>query len=437
MSIRRQLKELLNESYEEVPVEPDMYTSAVQSELDEAVTAALQPQTLEEPLKAPPVSPDQMLDELIPTLVDAYTGEKTDTEKDHGTVKVLFNVYLSKLRDGIPLEHIMQNFNTHFALDAETQGKVETLFNSFLEQEAPDPLLEKVTQYAESIVPALTVFYRPGCGSESPEYAERAKKHTMDYIKRVNGEDITIDQALMEMTALFEFDDECRSKMENLLKVASGQLDETTLSFIEEMSVGTGSFEEDIPQEVERRGPIENDIMPRPHVLEEFESLCNEMVTLSENLGIGLHESDTDEAYAEDSYMYVAEAVGKAAAFALKQGAHRGAHSVIADLMNVMAEEFVLSEELTESLTAGLTKAFALGEAYSEDILQNESLFDEQDDGIDMTVDQHTISDMFGQDEPEIEEELPMEEEVSEKEVVNPYEKMYNERLIKAFENEQ
>jgi len=417
--IRNKLQAILNEQYE--LSEEERYSLAIQRELDEEIETTLGQKLdyKDEEEQVIEKNPEEQLEDLVPELSQVFKGG--EGKEAEGKVNVLLTVYKNKIIDGIPVEQVIHNMSRHFNMDAELQGKIETLFKELTPDKKESELVLQADEYMESLVPDLVVAFKPSSGLDDQIYRDRVKDHAMKYIRRVNGENVEINATLNEMKALFELDENLEKKVGSIFKVAKGQLDEDTLSFLKEFIGGyniggVANQQAFTSPRAERRYPEpeseeEQDIVPEkepsnvdeienPTFYSEYNNLSENISKLADEIALDL-SGDSTEAYSD---MQFKETLSKAATVAMKYGSQKqDKEGIVEHIIKLLEKEIKIEDNLYESLKNNLRQAYEIGESYSDEFTKHSEIYDEYKN-VDVTISLKEIVDMFGSEDIEDDE---------------------------------
>lgn len=417
MSIRNKLQSILNESYDVVTEEEsERFNSAVVREFEDDVSNIV-PET--DP--APSDSSD-VASELAAVL---------KTENPEATA----NVAIATLK-GIGGESV-DSFITYLRQHADITPDLEAKLRSVVNEDEPaevSALEEQMGAVVDNMTPSLVIAFKPSCGVDVPEYHERVKDHTMRYIQRVNGGDVEINQAINEMRALFNMDDDLTKKVESVMRMSQGVLDEETLGLIKEVETNLAEVEV-VGDELELHETEVETLDNTSLFMERWNELC-EKLRNSDFVSkmAGCLKEDADE---PDVLSYVGNGFDKALKVALKYGVNESDKGVLSELVDIIREEFNMDEDTAYTVSTYFEEAYQLGfdnkeESYSA-LEENEHINE-----VDMTVSRGDMTNAFADDTTEEKVDQHqladiMDGVAPEKIEEDPFKKMYRERMGSAF----
>lgn len=447
MPFNYKLRKLLNENAE--LNEKELYNQAIQQELEEEFNQLISDN--QESEENQEMTPEEKLDNLSSKL-----EEFAKDEEIKNSIPLIMELIKNKVQNDIPVEQIISFLKSKFNLNPEIQGEIESVLKelSTVNTTPESPLIVQAQELAECITPQIAIAFKPAAGIESDEFTNRAREHVNKYIRRVNGENVEIDQALTEMKALFDLDEDLENKMRSTFKVAKGVLDEETLSSLKEAFGGTVSspgYVETLPEPAsnpeqplaeESKEPDKNENTSDPSFYSEYRNVFEDLEHVSESI-IENHALKEEVRDGFD-YNHILETISRAATIAMRAGAENyNKEPTLEKINEILNEDIDMDDEnINSSLSNSLRQAYDIGNNYSEDFLRNEELYKECR-SVDMTISLNEIINMFENDveEPVTEESLENEdydgimEESDEDRIINSFNEFYNKRIGKIFDN--
>lgn len=488
MAINEKLRQILNEGLE--LTEEERFTQAIREELEsefDAMGTETSPDGLSDDVTdvnpGAELTPEEKLEELIPLLQSVAHDEQAKMQ-----TPIIIQMIKEKAKNH-PAEHIVSFLSKKFDLGnaPEVENVVRELAEFNTTSEKTNTVVEQALALAECMMPQIAMVFKPAGGMEGDQYVDRSREHVDRYVRRVNGEDVEINQALREMRALFDLDEEQEKYFENVFKVSKGILDEESLACLQENIGGTTSdgatddtAVEPLTEEGDGTGELPDPSMedmstpvtseenianaaaeqasqtPEASIADQPESVAMEESTptfyteyrsLFENLeplaeaivtngtGVFTEGSDFD-------YTHVLETLSRACTVVMKNGANGyGKEPILEKVMGILNEDFSFNEELVQTVNNSLRHAYEIGENYKADLNKSVDLYDECR-SVDMTISLNEIVNMFAEDnnyEDELDFTTPddtiMDEE-EEARVVEAFNDLYNRRINEAFDDE-
>lgn len=490
MAINEKLRQILNEGLE--LTEEERFTQAIREELEsefDAMGTETSPDGLSDAATdvdpGAELTPEEKLEELIPLLQSVARDEQAKMQ-----TPIIIQMVKEKAKNH-PAEHIVSFLSKKF--DLENAPEVENVVRELAEfnttSEKTNTVVEQALALAECMMPQIAMVFKPAGGMEGDQYVDRSREHVDRYVRRVNGENVEINQALREMRALFDLDEEQEKYFENVFKVSKGILDEESLACLRENIGGTtsdGAMDDTVVEPLNEEGedastgklddpemgdmsaPVASDkgiaaaaveagsqtpeasiadepdtgVMEEstPTFYTEYRSLFENLEPLAEAIvtnGTGVFTEGNDF-----DYTHVLETLSRACTVVMKNGANGyGKEPILEKVLGILNEDFSFNEELTQNVNNSLRHAYEIGENYKSDLNKSVDLYDECR-SVDMTISLNEIVNMFAEDENG-EDELDFTEsddtimdEEEEARVIEAFNDLYNRRIDEAFDDE-
>jgi len=146
----------------------------------------------------------------LPELATKWKN-KINGDTDTKIINKVLQTYYSKIQEGCDVKDVMENMITLFNFTPEDTLHYNNIWSDIYttaqSQYTANP------QYG-TIITKLLGAYKPAQGINGCTiYKDRIQKQTNNYIRRVNGENVQIDQLIHEMKALYNIDEKLETEL--------------------------------------------------------------------------------------------------------------------------------------------------------------------------------------------------------------------------------
>jgi hypothetical protein len=328
----------------------------------------------------------------IPELVSKWKNKLGD-EKDSVIINKVLGAYTDKLKEGCAVNDVMQNMITLFNFTPEDVLKYNNIWDdvntNIQSSYTSNP------QY-DSVVTKLLGVYKPAQGINACSiYKDRIQKQTNNYIRRVNGENVQIDQLIREMKALYNINEELESELK---------------SFFESYTTPKTPDPTSTPEpkmEMVEDGVQDEETTEVPDVV-TFDSLEESVKSVIKKMS---------EACESCQYDDIKETVYNAIRVC-EEASKYNDPSFIENAVGVINEEGIYDSTLMETLKSLLEKYY------------NKSYTENEEAKYDLTVDQGMMLEVFCRDEPKEEIDIEIVDDI-----IKPEQK-FSRRMLRFFNND-